>query len=308
MSPVAEPSASVAQVRRAAPWAIAVGLSLGALSYASLRPEVRVLVCAPGLAAMQTRCCAEGQSERDGRCEGEPGACPFELSVTKTGCVAPIRRVEIEGGSFDPRSLDWEAAEAPGQSQTEAIVVAPFSIDAFEVTRQRWTACERAGACPAIDASPEPGRPVVGVSVDLALRFCDFEGGALPTPEQLAWAAAGDEARRYPWGPTGAVCRRAAWGRVRGPCAHDAAGPELAGAFPDGATPNGIHDLAGNVAEWTRSADGSRVEVRGGSFRDDGAAALRTWSARSTSILSSGQSGQDDVGFRCVYPPEPRSD
>src|SRR5208283_929136 len=108
-----------------------------------------------------------------------------------------------------------------------------------------------------------------------AERFCEWAGGALPTSVQLAFSAAGPSGRRYPWGDTGAVCRRAAWGLVRGPCGRGAVGPELAGSHPDGATPEGVLDLAGNVAEWAVSPGG--FEARGGSFRDGTASAMRSW-------------------------------
>src|SRR6185503_21054203 len=101
--------------------------------------------------------------------------------------------------------------------------------------------------------------------------------GALPSRDQLAFAAAGQTGRRYAWGDTGAVCRRAAWGLASGPCAEGASGPEIAGAHPDGASPEGVLDLAGNVAEWSAPdrADAPVAEVRGGSFADGAASALR---------------------------------
>ena len=68
---------------------------------------------------------------------------------------------------------------------------------------------------------------------------------------------------------------------------------------PDGATPTGVHDLAGNVAEWTVS--GSGAFIRGGSFRSTSSTALRTWSSEP----SPGDLGRDDVGFRCAYPLPP---
>lgn len=191
-----------------------------------------------------------------------------------------------------------------GQSSSETVAVEAFMIDAFEVTYARWPRCLELGPCPPIEDG-EPGRPVVSVPPLQAQKFCEHAGGSLPTTAQFVLAAASPQGRRYPWGLTGAVCRRAVWGRVQGPCATGATGPELAGVYPDGATSLGVFDLAGNVAELTWKTPGVEVEVRGGSFRDEAASALRTWSAREASVLGA---GADDVGFRCVYPPKPNPD
>src|SRR6185312_3646616 len=173
--------------------------------------------------------------------------------------------------------------------------VAPFDLDALEVTESRWSACATAGACPSLELSGEPGRAVAGVTFDDASRFCAWAGGALPTRDQLAFAAAGRSGRRYAWGDTGAVCRRAAWGLVAGPCGWGARGPELAGSHPDGASPEGVLDLAGNVAEWANAADGS-AEVRGGSYADGAANALRAWQRR---VIPPGPRSRE-IGFRCA--------
>jgi formylglycine-generating enzyme required for sulfatase activity len=85
-----------------------------------------------------------------------------------------------------------------------------------------------------------------------AERFCEAHGGRLPTEDEwiVAAVSAMNPPRRYPWGDTGAVCRRAAWGLKDGPCARGTGGPDTVGAHPDGDSPLGLHDLAGNVAEW----------------------------------------------------------
>ena len=89
-------------------------------------------------------------------------------------------------------------------------------------------------------------------------------------------AAAGPTARRYPWGDTGAVCRRAQRGVLRRVRAREGArGPDSVGAHPDGRTPLGLEDMAGNVAEWVVGSEGP--VAKGGSWESALATELRTW-------------------------------
>jgi formylglycine-generating enzyme required for sulfatase activity len=202
--------------------------------------------------------------------------------------------VRVEGGLLRIGPGDWEAQ---GIVAPYEATLAPFGLDALEVTEDRWLACVAAAACPELPLTGEPGRAVANVTMDEAARFCRWSGGALPTSDQLAFAAAGKMSRRYAWGDTGAVCRRAAWGLVAGPCGWNARAPELAGSHPDGASPDGARDLAGNVAEWAIGRDG-HAEARGGSFADGAANALRSWQRR----VVPPDTRAPDIGFRCVHP------
>ncbi len=275
----------------------AVGLVVAAVAgslYLAARREPSIARCPSGLVERGPRCCGAGQGLEAGRCTGSPTSCGATLEPTPDGCVAPVRVVAIAGGVALLAPLDWEAA---GAVEARRFETGPFRIDAFEVTRARWSACVRDGACIPLDPG-EPGIPVSGVSAEEARAFCRFAGGELPTSDQWVLAAASPQARRYPWGETGAVCRRASFGLASGPCAEGAFGPDLAGARPDGVTPDGVFDLAGNVAEWT-SAGAGAFEARGGAFGDGAAAALRNWSARTVS----GNERSSAIGFRCAYPP-----
>lgn len=250
--------------------------------------------CAAGMIAAGPRCCGEGQHLEGDRCAGPPARCAAGLEPRAAGCVALPRVLRIEGGLLHVGPGDWEAqgVVTPYDARLQ-----PFGLDAFEVTEDRWLACVAARACPPIPLTGEPGRAAAGMTLDEADAFCRWAGGALPTADQLAFAAAGRAGRRYAWGDTGAVCRRAAWGLAAGPCAWGARAPEIAGSHPDGTSPEGARDLAGNVAEWARGHDGS-TEVRGGSFLDDAASSLRAWQHR----VIPPTSRAPDIGLRCAYP------
>ncbi|UQA63646.1 SUMF1/EgtB/PvdO family nonheme iron enzyme [Polyangium aurulentum] len=247
--------------------------------------------------ALGPRCCGEGQRLEGGVCRGTARRCAAGLAVTESGCVASPRAVAIAGGTLRIGPGDWEAQ---GQITPRTAEVSAFAIDAYEVSEARYAACVAASACAPLPLRGEPGRAISGVTLTEASQFCAWAGGALPTSDQLAFAAAGAKGRRYAWGDTGAVCRRAAWGLQGGPCGEGALGPEITGSHPDGASPEGVHDLAGNVAEWARPLDAalSVAEVRGGSWADGAASALRSWNRREIPVGMRSA----EVGLRCVYP------
>lgn len=274
------------------------GLGLAALVVARFaleqhRPPER---CPPGLTAQGPRCCGAGQTLDELACSGRAVSCsPAQVLNAAGHCVARGGVVPLEGGVLELGAADWDGAS--GGVRFPRTEVAPFRLDAAEVTRERFRQCESCvRACPSCAApSTEPGLPVVNVGPDDAERFCSSVGGRLPSAAEWVWAAASSSARRYPWGNHGLVCRRAAFGLQRGPCA-ESGGPDLAGARPAGSTPQGVLDLAGNVAEWTREASGQYV-ARGGSYRSTSAAELKTWAT-----LPERQAAPH-IGFRCAYAP-----
>ncbi|HMJ50583.1 MAG TPA: SUMF1/EgtB/PvdO family nonheme iron enzyme [Polyangiaceae bacterium] len=248
------------------------------------------------LVAMGNRCCAEGQEQRDGTCVGRPLRCPPPFAVTDTGCVAPDERIIIAAGVLRVGAADWEAE---GRVRAREIHVASFAIDAIEITEGAYAACVAAGRCGGEVASAgEPGRARGGITRAEAESYCAFQGGRLPTADEWTFAAAGPSARRYPWGDTGAVCRRASWGLSDGPCGFGHAGPELAGLHPQGATPEGVQDLAGNVSEWVAAGpDDPRGLVQGGSFSAQLATDLRTW----RTVRWPAGTRSPEIGARCAY-------
>ena len=100
----------------------------------------------------------------------------------------------------------------------------------------------------------------------------------LPTEEEWEWAARGGPlAHKYPWGDTAPEADSACFAFYgMTVLAHN---PVPLGPNPEdtcavatvlkGDAPGGIHDLAGNVEEWTSSATGKSHVTRGGSWSDD---------------------------------------
>lgn len=269
------------------------------------RPATGILVLAVALGAllvgvtgarrvMREAPCGPGFDRQGARCL-PASACPPPLVATPAGCDERERDVVVvPATSVVIGPSDWEAE---GRVAPRTVRAGPLLLDRLEVSvgRAREAGSPLAGIAAALGG--DPARALGGVTLAEARAYCAWRGGRLPTEDEWIVAAAGDRPRRYPWGDTGAVCRRAAWGLVRGPCAEGATGPDTVGAHPEGATPLGVHDLAGNVAEWVEPGSGTRAVARGGSYETDMAAALRTWVR--TELEDGARSPA--VGFRCAY-------
>ena len=87
--------------------------------------------------------------------------------------------------------------------------------------------------------------PVVEVTWSGADAFCGWRGGQLPTEAQWEKAARGEEGRSpFPWG-RGVDCEIANFDR----CGLQA--PLPVDSFPNGVSPYGVFNMAGNVGEFT---------------------------------------------------------
>lgn len=126
--------------------------------------------------------------------------------------------------------------------------------------------------------TPPPGRedhPVVLVSVDDARGYAAWLTGQtghrwrLPTEHEWEKAARGTDGRYFPWGNGFAPDR----------LNSADAGPfdtTAVGQYPAGISPFGILDGAGQVYEWTATAQGAaRHIVKGGSWDDRGCGVCR---------------------------------
>jgi iron(II)-dependent oxidoreductase len=158
---------------------------------------------------------------------------------------------------------------------------------------------------------PEPGyenHPVAETTWAGARAYCLWRGGRLPTEVEWEAAARGPGDRRFPWGdgaPTNATVFAGKQSGVTAPV----------GSKPRGASPFGILDMAGSMAEWTSSlkwpypyspsdgresasAPGERV-TRGGDYVYDTEADKLTVSHRN-GFSNAPHRGHRHIGFRCV--------
>lgn len=214
-----------------------------------------------------------------------------------------------------------------------ALTVPPFAIDRYEVTNRDYAAWlngpsmkytetdktqvfDLAGALlldlrdrRGISFDGKGGRlrvasgmgelPVVGVTWQGAVAYCQQFGKRLPTDREWQLAARGATANPYPWGADGPSCEGVVFGRFAdGPCATLTHAPEPVGSASRDVTPDGISDLGGNVSEWvadTWPVDSAQRLIRGGNWR----------SAADSLQVQAGhhelaEHALDNVGFRCA--------
>jgi len=157
---------------------------------------------------------------------------------------------------------------------------------------------------PASSIAARSDHPVTQVSRRDAAAFCAHHGLRLPSEDEWEYAARGPRGFRYPWGnaPPQTWSRRPANFGTVDCCAPDAIdGFETTspvGHYPDGASPFGLHDMAGNVWEWTSSRFPDHDTwwvIRGGGWGNN-PYCLRTAYRHGNRE----EIGLDMVGFRCV--------
>ena len=147
-----------------------------------------------------------------------------------------------------------------------------FYIGKYPVTNQQYAAFVQASKARAPDHWKEgkipagkENHPVVYVKWDEAVAFCQWlsqaSGHEVRLPSQAEWekAARGADGRTYPWGneppPNPDLCN------FKDSGIGDTTPVDR---YPNGASPYGALDMAGNVWEWTADKDTGRLALAEG--------------------------------------------
>jgi iron(II)-dependent oxidoreductase len=205
------------------------------------------------------------------------------------------------------------------KGELEEVYVADFYIDLCEVTnRQYLEFCNAKGHAPPADPgfpgmpgylTNYPDYPVVDVSWRDANAYCQWAGKRLPTAVEWEKAARGTDGRIYPWGnvdPDVDGIHRANIGLGSTETHKEVSTKDgfaytsPVGYYPDGRSPYGCYDMAGNVGELCADPAGTgsygtyRVWL-GGSFIRNAEFARCDSRWRCVETM-----GFTNVGFRCA--------
>ncbi|MBM3791144.1 MAG: formylglycine-generating enzyme family protein [Acidobacteria bacterium] len=196
--------------------------------------------------------------------KAEEAAAPGETEPAAP-VITPGEMVLIPAGEFILGTNDKDSNAFPEQK----VDLPAFWIDKYEVTNMEFQAfAAETGFMGEGDKEGKSWRtfvsfqtaknPVVYVTYNDASAYCKHAGKRLPTELEWEKAARGAEGSKYPWGEKWEANKSNTYETGY----HQ---PVAIGQFQDDISPFGVHDMLGNVREWT---DSWYKAYKGNSIRD----------------------------------------
>lgn len=227
----------------------------------------------------------------------------------------------VPSAEFTMGSEDEDAT--PNERPTSHITVSRFYISRYLITNADYEQFDRAHACKRAPATGDK-HPVVHVSSLDAIKFCNWLSTRerrkyrLPTEAEWEYAAKGSDGRKFPWGNQdgrGDLANFAdrntvfAWSDREIDSGYAESSP--VGAFPLGASPFGLEDMAGNVWEWCLDyyepyRSGPKINPRGPTIGAKRVHRGGSWKSRFSSLRTTVRGSNvpsfscNDLGFRIV--------
>lgn len=232
---------------------------------------------------------------------------PTSIGVEQPALPSPAGLQFVPEGKF---TMGNDDSKNPFERPEHLVLVDSFFIDRFEVTIEEYYRFIKATDYPVPRNwsdewkkgkfnSQEAKLPVTYVSWIDAQAYAEWAGKRLPTEAEWEHAARGADKRLYPWGNE----FRTNYANVKGLLKQGQLSP--VDSYPRDVSPFGVHDMAGNVSEWTSSAaapyPGSKARyrpgiiVRGGNFAETQEGAMTT-----TRRIVQRDEKLPYVGFRCA--------
>ncbi len=241
-----------------------------------------------------------------------PTIVPLDLSVpmevgSSTIYTDGTTLVAVPNGPF---VMGHGQADNPEHTVT----LSDFWLYATKVTNAQYALCEAQGRCTTPDATDNPNyadfsnrnEPVIGVTYDQALAYCNYMNAGLPTEAQWEKAARGPDDSLYPWGAAEPACDLLNFNN----CVKE---PTDVTKYVKGKSYYGALDMEGNAYEWVadwydplyykdsppgdpQGPDSGRARVyRSSGYRSNAIQVL----AYARNFASPGVH-RSDLGFRCA--------